>query len=298
MANDDYMLSIIYITKNRCDELKESILSCESHVTINHEYVVVDNGSQDATSDVVKSLKETGIAIQYLPQLENFGVAGGRNIGSRAAKGDILYFIDDDAIIASKNMCLDDAYRFLISHDDIYAMGTDIYDTERQKRLLGIKSKNRESGMNVVMNYIGCSHFVKKSSLSMGDLYPDNLIYGSEELYAALSFYSDGGHIILYDKVFVLHRPSSNTRTSRIERKREGYINTFVIKRYFLPRCLWIISKVLFCLRLFRFERYNIGQIISDYRVAISRYDSKYSKVLSWSKLGSLINEFGFLNIF
>ena len=110
------MLSILYVTRNRCEELKKSILSCEAHISMEHEYIIVDNGSADDTHLMVEDLIEQGLRIEYFKQTENKGVSEGRNIAFSLAKGEICYFIDDDAVIISDGFVLDDAYKLMMKH--------------------------------------------------------------------------------------------------------------------------------------------------------------------------------------
>lgn len=294
------MLSIVYITCNRSSELKLSIMSCEAHVKISHEYVVVDNGSTDSTGEMLNELIGLGVPIVYLYQKENQGVSGGRNIAFEAAKGDICYFIDDDATIISEGNKLDEAYSYLKSNDSVVALGTDCYDTERDCQLIGLKEKNDSlSGHHRIRNYIGCSHFIKKNGEPFGKsvLYPANLMYGSEELYAGLTAYTFGKEIRQFSDLKVLHKPSSSTREKREIRQRNGHINTYVIKKYFLPGSYSIISTLLFLMRICRFEKMNVKKIVEDIRQTKIRYDSKYKNTMDSQRVKYLIKLFGIKNV-
>ena len=63
------------------------------------EIIVVDDGSNDETPQIVNTFKSKFDNLTYLPQ-SNSGVATARNNGARAARGDILIFNDDDIIVA------------------------------------------------------------------------------------------------------------------------------------------------------------------------------------------------------
>ena len=108
------MLSIVIITCNRKDSLEKTILSCIDHVSVEWELIVVDNGSADGTRTMVEDMqKKIGFALQYHYSNINLGVAGARNLGYDLAKGEILYFIDDDAVVNKEGTCLDEGYYYL-----------------------------------------------------------------------------------------------------------------------------------------------------------------------------------------
>lgn len=294
------MLSIIYITCNRAQELVGSVLSCEKSVSIEHEFVIIDNGSIDNTEEAITSLaKDKGINIVYKRQNINLGVSGGRNEGFRIAKGDILYFIDDDAQITSKNNVLDIAYDFIKNNKGIMAMGTNCYDTQRKKRLIGIHERKHISTKDgVIRNYIGCSHFIRKSYTKYNYIYPENLFYGAEELFVGLDVFRVGGLVWYYNDFDVLHSPSVKTRQSTEENKRNGHINTFVIKKYYLPIEVRFVSWFLFILRIIRFEKMNIKKVLCDIHCVLERTDWKYERRMKYSSVFDLCIRFGILNVF
>ena len=95
------MLSIIVLNYNRLKYTKRTISNLISKTTVEHEFIFVDNGSIDGTREYLKSLEyETNAkVVKYIFNDENLGVAGGRNIGLRAADGYYLMTIDDDILV-------------------------------------------------------------------------------------------------------------------------------------------------------------------------------------------------------
>jgi len=66
-----------------------------------YEIVLVDDGSSDGTKESLRELNPP-CKFTYLYQ-ENAGLSTARNVGIRAAEGEIILFVDDD-IIASDNL--------------------------------------------------------------------------------------------------------------------------------------------------------------------------------------------------
>jgi glycosyltransferase involved in cell wall biosynthesis len=90
-------VSVVIPTWNRADLLARTIDKIE-HQTLSrdlYEVLVIDNDSTDDTQKVVSQKS------RVYPQLKTFsqskrGAAATRNVGIRAAAGDIILFIDDD----------------------------------------------------------------------------------------------------------------------------------------------------------------------------------------------------------
>jgi GT2 family glycosyltransferase len=103
-------LSVIICTYNRRDMVLAALTSLrrQSLTGSDFEVIVVDNGSTDGTLDALHSyqhsdkmnIRQDGIwQAQYLQEPQN-GLAYARNLGVQAATGEILVFLDDDALAA------------------------------------------------------------------------------------------------------------------------------------------------------------------------------------------------------
>ena len=98
-------LSIVILTCNQCAHTMRVLESLRPYISSrpDTDVVLVDNGSTDNTrSELTSWLKEHAeiagrIKIIYLDT--NLGVAGGRNVGLREAKGQLLLILDNDTIV-------------------------------------------------------------------------------------------------------------------------------------------------------------------------------------------------------
>ena len=86
------LISVIIPNYNYARYLKEAITSVQAQTYSNTEIIVVNNGSTD---DSLKLLNQFGEQIRLIDQ-ENLGQAGARNSGLRAAKGELIAFLDAD----------------------------------------------------------------------------------------------------------------------------------------------------------------------------------------------------------
>lgn len=87
-------ISVVIPTYNRADLLPATLQAVLSQTLSAHEIIVVDDGSRDATLQVLQRYapRVQSIAIQ------NSGDLAARNAGVRAATGDLLAFCDSDDI--------------------------------------------------------------------------------------------------------------------------------------------------------------------------------------------------------
>lgn len=93
--------SIVIPTYNRCNNLKKCIISIakQNFDKSKYEIIIIDDGSDDNTKDVVKYLKKKyKINLKYIYQI-NGGPARARNLGIKNSKGRYILFTGDDCIL-------------------------------------------------------------------------------------------------------------------------------------------------------------------------------------------------------
>jgi len=94
----DVKISAIVCTHNRASYLRNALSSLvnQSIPVEKYEVIVVDNGSQDDTSQVVAEFAQrSSIRYIYEPEL---GLSRARNTGWQNAQGEYIAYLDDDAI--------------------------------------------------------------------------------------------------------------------------------------------------------------------------------------------------------
>lgn len=295
------LISIVIITCNRKDELKKTILSCAKNAGMPCEIIVIDNGSSDGTREMLEQLQLTKSCwLRPFFSECNLGVSGGRNVGYQMAKSEIIFFIDDDAVIAENSESLSAGYNYMKKHADVHALAMEIYDLKQEKLLLDSFSKNgfNDGELHRMLSYVGASHILRKDK-DIKYLYPPKLMYGAEERYATFRTYDMGGQVQYYDRIKVLHNPSTKTRMSELETYRNVMINKYVIKLLLLPKAWLVLSGLLFFLRACKRERFQWKPVWNDYQTAIQRYrkniQAKYR--MRGNTVLALMKEFGVFTI-
>ncbi len=90
------MISVIIPTYNRQLLLEKALLSVLNQTLQCDEIIIVDDGSEDETRNLVASFqRNSGNPIRYIYQ-DNKGAAAARNTGIRNAAGEWLCFLDSD----------------------------------------------------------------------------------------------------------------------------------------------------------------------------------------------------------
>jgi glycosyltransferase involved in cell wall biosynthesis len=89
------LISVVLCTHNRADVLGEALESLvgQGFPAVDYEIIVVDNASTDETTEVVARFP----GVRCLREAR-LGLSVARNSGVRAAQGEVVAFIDDDAI--------------------------------------------------------------------------------------------------------------------------------------------------------------------------------------------------------
>ena len=100
MPDKHQIVSVIIPTYNRAKYITSAIDSVLSQTYNNIEIIVVDDGSNDSTREV---LYRYGNKIRYVYQ-ENLGVSAARNRGIELSKGEWIAFLDSDDVWFPKKL--------------------------------------------------------------------------------------------------------------------------------------------------------------------------------------------------
>jgi glycosyltransferase involved in cell wall biosynthesis len=87
-------ISVVIPAKNEERDIKDCLNSLSRQSYKDFEVIVVDGGSKDETKEIAKKL-----GAKVLDERPAKSPANARNIGAKAAKGDILLFVDADNVV-------------------------------------------------------------------------------------------------------------------------------------------------------------------------------------------------------
>ena len=211
---EQFKLTIAVITMNRCDQLIEALESCVAcDLPENTQFVIVDNASNDATSATIEAFieKYPEREIQYRYSDVNLGVGGGRSRAFELAKGEYVYFLDDDAVIAEdcRKTFFVDTLDYLDINKNVASLTTRIYDEMLLcDREVEGSNKTRIDGMPIIFKFLGGSHFLRRSCFEV-PLYFD-IKYGCEEYAPSIKTQNAGYYHVFDEHIYIVHKPKVN----------------------------------------------------------------------------------------
>lgn len=89
-------VSVVIVSYNRAATLRRSLEALGS----THQVIVVDNGSNDGSADLAEEFP----AARFSKVPKNFGLTKAMNVGFRAADGEYILFLHDDAVVTAESV--------------------------------------------------------------------------------------------------------------------------------------------------------------------------------------------------
>lgn len=174
------ILSVLILTRNRQAELTQCLSSLKREFEEGLEVVVLDNGSEPPlkSSDFVAFPK-----LKLLRSDRNLGVAAGRNILAKKASGDLLWFLDDDAILEAANSSELVQRYFKDPAVGIVSFRVINQLTGREEtRCIPDRNKQTTQSDLPASYFAGCSFIVRKKAFVEAGGFWEPLFYSCEEL--------------------------------------------------------------------------------------------------------------------
>ena len=225
MNNKAPLISIIIPCYNDAVYIEQSVNSALNQSYSNIEVIVVDDGSNEKTKTVLKSIEPK---LTKLITQENKGQSTARNVGIKEAKGEYIVTLDSDdffepAFCENAVILLNsDAAIKLISCNT-----TIIYDN-------GIKQLyNPKGGMiqSFILNNcaLGSVLFKKEDWNTLGG-YDETMRKGFEDWEFYIRILKNGGYAAIIPKMLFNYRRRTNSTTTKANNKKYELLNYIYTK--------------------------------------------------------------------
>ena len=248
------LVSIIIPLYNSGEYISDCVKSCLTQSYVNIEILVVNDGSTDNGTTIVKKLMKNDNRIK-LYNKTNGGVSTARNMGIEKSKGDYICFIDADDTIEPDFVKV--MVNYLEENDADFCFS---------KNTLG--SKKGENGVSEIISsgkaeelllsqevIVGCWNKMYRKNILDNIRFREDLFYG-EGLYFINQVAHCSKQIVVCDDALYNYRkvnPESATTKFNIEKMVNGEKSLFEIRKFVKKdgrnvRCMWSQHYCLFCI--------------------------------------------------
>lgn len=287
-------VSTIIVTYRRDDALKDTLerlltLVADRH---DHEIVLVDNNADSIDRETFLSAFPRS---RYVPSRKNLGVAAGRNLGLRTSEGEVVVFLDDDALLEGEK--------------DFYDQLQKRFRHEPALAAIAFRSWLREPGVSdpiefphtdktlsrdepfETFRFIGVGHALLRRAVEDVGNYCESFFYGMEEFEMCFRLL-DRGWRIRYDPAFtVTHMKSPSGRLPSRDVMQRMFTNKLCIAWMHLPFAEMAICAGAWAVKTFRDSRSPsvvLGGLIAFTKIALSGSAKRQPKSYAVIRIGYL----------
>lgn len=271
-------LSFVIITYNRPDdalELLQNISTLKQSKELLQDVIIVNNASTSDYSAVKQSvLTYAELPFQYIDAPSNLGVTKGRNFALQFAKGEIIIFLDDDAVLQNKDALQNIVKSFTTTGIDNKPIGIVsfkilYYDTlQMQVNGLPHKKYNQYKDKQEFFTYYfaGGAHAIKRNILEEVGNLPEEFFYGMEE-YDLSYRILEKGYCIKYDaSIVMLHKESPLGRKPKADKLRMMWVNKAKVAYRYLPTLYYCSTAVMWSFQFLKETGFNIKSYIKGWK--------------------------------
>ena len=256
-------LSVVILTWNSERHIAaclSSILESANESFDNYEIFVVDNGSQDKTSEILEEFaaRHQGIIIPvYLNK--NFGTTRSRNIALKKVSGDYIAIVDSDVVVARdvfhNLLCSFKEFQSaglvvpkLVYPSGIFQKSTDDFPTiiSKFRRYFFLKNieqlegAKKKSHAQLVDYAISAFWLLKKEVIKNVGLLDEKIFYAPEDVDYCLRIWQAGYQIVYVPTCEVVHDAREISRGFQFNKAfwehLKGLLYFFMKHRYFFRK--------------------------------------------------------------
>ncbi|MFX1502247.1 MAG: glycosyltransferase family 2 protein, partial [Promethearchaeota archaeon] len=207
------LVSIIIPTYNRGNVIRETITSVLNQTYQNFQIFIIDDGSNDETTNIVQSFNDK--RIKYIFQTHSGLPAKGRNTGLKKIKGEYVAFLDSDDIWFPRK--LEIQINLFEKNPNILLIATNgvLFPTKLNMKVIPLKKNIKISfkqllEKNIIIN---SSVLFKKEVISMVGLLDENinLKYGEDFDYWLRILRFKDKSILIIKNILVKYRENTES---------------------------------------------------------------------------------------
>lgn len=223
-----HLISIIMPAYCAEKTIECAIHSIQAQTYKNWELIIIDDGSEDTTWNLITNLSKVDERIHCFKNLKNMGVSETRNRGINLASGDWIAFLDSDDSWTSKK--LERQIQLLEKQPDaaLIFTGSAYINDKGIVAAYHLRVPLQISYRSLLkQNVISCSSVLVKKELMLR--YPMKYDDMHEDYAVWLQILKNGGKALGIDEPLLIYRISENSKSSN---KKSAAYMTFKVYRF------------------------------------------------------------------
>ncbi len=237
MSDNNVDISIVIISWKMRDLLERCLKTIYNFTSgVSFEVIVIDNNSQDGTSEMVEKLFPQ---IKLIKNSENRGVAPARNQGIKETKGKYILILDADMELIDNS--IKHLYDFMEKNPDAGIVGCKLVDKDfnlqssckRFPTLLAFLFRRMEwidavrnsktlrhhtmedwdhNEISTVDYLIGACQYFRREVIEKIGMYDEKIFYGPEDIDFCLRIWKAGWKVYYYPFTKIIHHEQRITK--------------------------------------------------------------------------------------
>ena len=243
----DYLLTIIIPTYNCQDYIEEGLASVLKQLPENAELIVVDDGSEDRTKEILSAYenRQENLRVYYN---EHSGASGTRNKGLELAQGEFVGFIDCDDCL--RDGFLEKALPLTESAADLYIFEIEWHPLSGMNEIWSVDDRvypdvsafaDEYIRVRKLMIYSNCNKFYRRSVIEKLNLrFEEQVAFGEDRLFN-YKFLKGCGKVVTSS--FIMLEYMQRSFSSQSGRTVPGYYDIIVNLHKEKMNCFLNLSK-------------------------------------------------------
>ena len=224
----DKKVSVIIPCYNQGKYVSDAIKAVLAQTYKNIEIVVINDGSTDNSSEIIKTFVDKNQNISFLNNKENRGVIYARNMAIEAANGEYILPLDADDTI--EPTYIEKAIKVLNDNPNIGIVYC-------KARMFGSKNKywnlkDFDKSNILYENCIFCTALFRKTDFFKVGKYKDYMQYGCEDYDLWLSFIEQGFDVYRIDEILFNYRQYEEDSRTTLNLKNTDKVWKSLIKNH------------------------------------------------------------------
>lgn len=271
--NQGHSISIVIITYNRPEDMLELVQNIAElqNPELLKEIVIVNNRSTKSYQEVESFIQRyPDLPFRYYITPENLGVSRGRNDAIQKSTGDLLLFLDDDALFRNKDVLKQ--VQAIFSEDEKTGIASFkvFYHSTMELQQTAFAHKEFEKRKDLhhfdAAYFVGCAHAIRRSVFEKTGFYPENFFYGMEEYDLSYRAINEGFKIVYDDRVVILHKESPAGRLTNKEKLRGMWVNKSKVAWKYLPKKYYYSTALLWSYEYLRKTGFDLSGFFKGWK--------------------------------